>query len=106
MGGAAAHAAEHRDVRGLDDGVTDGLLRRERIDGEDGVGIAVADDGEVGGEDEALQPPPVDDDAAGLIDLLRHFQDVVAQAALDIGGCFLFSCHRGIPPDDSSVIQI
>ena len=38
-------------------------------------------------------PPPVDDDAAGGVDLLRHFQDVVAQAALYVGGILLFGCH-------------
>ena len=93
MGGAAAHTAEHRDVGCLDDGIADGLLGRERIDREHRVRVAVADDGKVGGEYKAFQPPPVDDDAAGGIHLLGHFQDVVAQAALYVGGSFLFSCH-------------
>ena len=102
MGGAAAHTAEHRDVGCLDDGIADGLLGRERIDREHRVRVAVADDGKVGGEYKAFQPPPVDDDAAGGIHLLGHFQDVVAQAALYVGGSFLFSCHGG----KSSVSQL
>ena len=72
------------------------LLWRERIDREHRVRVAVADDGKVGGEYKAFQPPPVDDDAAGGIHLLGHFQDVVAQAALYVGGSFLFSVPEDI----------
>ena len=65
--------------------VADGLLRCERIDGKYGVRVAVPDNGQIGREYEALQPAAVDDDAACLIDLLRHTQNV-AQAAVDVGG--------------------
>ena len=106
VGGAAAHTAEHRDVGCLDDGIADGLLRGEGVDREHRVSVAVADDGEVGGEDKTLQPPPVDDDSAGLIDLLRHFQDVMAKAALNVGGSFLFGCHAKTSRSISNLNQI
>ena len=82
---AAADAAEYGDIGIFDDRVADGLLRCEWIDGKYGVRVAVPDNGQIGREYEALQPAAVDDDAACLIDLLRHTQNV-AQAAVDVGG--------------------
>ena len=65
----------------LDQRVADGLLRGERIYGKDSVGIAVFDDGQIRREDETLDPPAVDDDAGGILDLRRELKDVVPEPA-------------------------
>ena len=76
---AAANAAEHRRIRHADDGAHDARLRREGIDGDDRVGIAACDGGNVGGENEGFDRASEDTDTAALIDALGHHQHVVAE---------------------------
>lgn len=92
LGGAASDAAEDRDVRSLNDGMADGLLRCEWINGKYGVCVTIADDRKIGGENKAFEPPPVDHDAAGGINFLRHPENV-PQAAFYIGRGLLFGSH-------------
>ena len=81
--GAAADAHEDGADRGADDGLRDGLLRRERVDGEHGVRVAVADDGDVRGEDDGLDAAPHDDHALGLVDHVWDLNGVRSQRAGD-----------------------
>ena len=83
FGRAAAHAAEHRHIGGFDDGLADRLLRREGINGKDRVRVTVSDDGKVCGKNERLEPAPVYHDPTGLINGLRHFQNMVTETALN-----------------------
>jgi len=85
MGGPAAAAAEHGNAGCLDDRIADGLLRSERVDREHRVRVAVLDDGEVGGEDEALDGTTEYLDAARLVHCLGHLEDVVSELGLDDG---------------------
>ena len=50
VGQAAAYAHEHRHVRHADDGLGDTGLGREGVDGDNGVGVDVLDNGHIGAE--------------------------------------------------------
>ena len=80
---ATTNATEDRDARRVDDGLRNRLLRSKRIDGEDGVGIAVLDDREVGGVDQRADLAAKDANATRLPGFLRHLEDLVPQPCLD-----------------------
>ena len=86
LGGAAADAAENRDIGRLDDRVTDDLLGREGIYRENSVRVTVPDDSQVCGEDQALDPPAVDDNAGGRVSGLGNPQDLMTQGAGNVRG--------------------
>ena len=85
-GGAAAHAHEERGLGHGEQGLGDGGLRRERIDGKDRVGVGVADRGDVGRVEERPDATPEEREAAALLVVVRHAQRRLAQAALDRHG--------------------
>ena len=84
-GEAAAGADEHGHIRYAQDGAYDARLRREGIDGDDRVGVAACDGGNVGGEDKGLERPAEDANAAAFIDALGHQQHVVAVLSAEAG---------------------
>ena len=90
-GDAAAHAHKHRHVTDRNDGLGNDRLRSEGVDGDDGVGVDVFDDGHVCGKGQGLDPPPEDADAAALTDTGRQHQRVAAQGT-GVAGDNL--CHR------------
>ena len=51
-GGAAAHAYKDRALGNGQQRLRNGRLRREGVNGKDGIGVGVADDRDVGGVDE------------------------------------------------------
>lgn len=64
---ATATAAEDGDIGAVDQCVADGRLRGKRVDREDRIGVTVSDNREIGREDQGLDAPSVDHDAARLI---------------------------------------
>ena len=87
--GTTADATEHRDARSIDDGLGDGLLRSEGVDGKDGIGVAVLDDREVSSVDKRTNLATEDSDAACLPSFLRHFENLMTQPGLDDRGFLL-----------------
>ena len=79
---AAANAGKHRNIGREQQRLRDDRLRRERVDRDDGVGVHVFDDGQVGREHERLDALAKDHNAAALIDDLRHAQGELAQRAV------------------------
>ena len=79
----------------LDNGITDGLLGRKGIHRKHRVRVTVFDNGQVRGKGQAFNALPVNHNAAGFPDDLRHSQDVVAKLAVDGGPCR--STGRGFP---------
>ena len=75
----AADAREHGDVRRHQQCLRDDRLRRERIHRDDRVRVHIADDAQVCGKHERLDAPSEHEDAARLIDRLRHAQRERAQ---------------------------
>ena len=63
LGQAAAHAHEYRHVGSGQQRLGDHRLGREGIDGDDGVGVGIFDDGQVRGKDQGLDPLAEDHDA-------------------------------------------
>ena len=82
VGQAAAHTTEHRHLRHADDSLCNGRLGREGIDGDDGVGVDILDDGHVCAEHQRLDTASEHTDAAALADAAGHGQRVLAQVAL------------------------
>ena len=81
-GDSAAHAHEYRHVGHADDGLGDHRLGREGIDGDDGVGVDILDNGHVCAEHQRLDTASEHTDAAALADAAGHGQRVLAQVAL------------------------
>ena len=84
-GDAAPHPGKYRHIRRLHHGAVDGGLGGEGVDGDDGVGVDVADDGHVGGKGQGFDPPPEHPDARALGDAGGDHNHMVAQCTL-IGG--------------------
>ena len=91
VGQAAAYAHEHRHVRHADDGLGDTGLGREGVDGDNGVGVDVLDNGHIGAEHQLFDAAAKHADAAALADAVGHGQRVLAQRALVGGDIFLHS---------------
>ena len=85
FGGPTADTAEDRHISRLDERFTDCLLRCKGVDCKNGVGIAVAYDGKIRGEQKRFDPPAVYHDPAGLIHGFGRFQDLMPQTALNRG---------------------
>lgn len=79
-GGATAHAYEDRALGDGQQRLRNGRLRREGVNGKDGIGIGVADDRDVGGVDERFDTTAEEREAAGLLNLVRHAKGRLAQA--------------------------
>ena len=60
-----------------------GTLRDEGVHAEDGVGIVVADQRDIRGEQEAFDAAAIYHDARCLLDFRRNAHGDVAQAGLD-----------------------
>ena len=82
-GGATAHAYEDRALGDGQQRLRNGRLRREGVNGKDGIGIGVADDRDVGGVDERFDTTAEEREAAGLLNLVRHAKGRLAQAPVD-----------------------
>ena len=82
-GGAAAHAHEDRALGDSQQRLRNGRLRREGVNGKDGIGIGVADDRDVGSVDERLDAAAEEREAAGLLDLVGHAKGCFAQTPID-----------------------
>ena len=82
-GGATAHAYEDRALGDGQQRLRNGRLRREGVNGKDGIGIGVADDSHVGGVDERFDTTAEERKAAGLLNLVGHAEGRLAQAPVD-----------------------
>ena len=78
----AADTREHRHLRGLDDRLGDGGLRREGVDRDDRIGVDVLDNRHVGGEHQRLDASTEHADPAALADAPGHLQRVFSQFPL------------------------
>ena len=81
-GDAAADPYEDGNVGHADDGVGDAGLRRKRVDGDDGVGVDVFDDGHVRGKYQRLDASTEDADTAAFIYAQGNAQRVAAQCSV------------------------
>ena len=82
-GSATAHAYEDRALGDGQQRLRNGGLRREGVNGKDGIGVGVADDRDVGGVDERLDAAAKERKAAGLLDLIGHAESRLAQTPVD-----------------------
>ena len=82
-GGATAHAHKDRALGDSQQRLRNGRLRREGVNGKDGIGVGVADDRDVGGIDERLDATAEERKAAGLLDLVGHAKGCFAQTPID-----------------------
>ena len=89
IGDAAADADKNRHRRHVDDRLGDHLLRRKRIDRQDRVCVAAADDRDIGRKNDGLNPFSHDHDPFCFIDLLRHFQIFRSQLSCNSRQFFL-----------------
>ena len=80
---SAAHAYEDRALGDGQQRLRNGRLRREGVNGKDGIGIGVADNRDVGGVNERLDAAAKECKAAGLLDLVGHAKGSLAQASVD-----------------------
>ena len=80
---SAAHAYKDRALGDGQQCLRNGRLRREGVNGKDGIGIGVADDRDVGGVDERFDTTAEEREAAGLLNLVRHAKGRLAQAPVD-----------------------
>ena len=91
----AAHAYEHRALGCGEQGLRDGGLCREGIDRKDGVGIAVANDSDVGRVHERLDTAAKKREAARILDGIGYGDGRFAQGSLDGRGVHGQDSRRG-----------
>ena len=73
------------DVKGSGLGIwEEKICQSERIDGNDGIGVVVADNGHVRREKDGLYLFAQNHDAAALADAIGHFNDVFPQIAVEL----------------------
>ena len=80
---SAAHAYKDRALGDGQQRLRNGGLRREGVDGKDGIGVGVADDRDVGCVDKRLDATAKERKAAGLLDLVGHAEGRLAQTPVD-----------------------
>ncbi len=82
-GGAAAHAHKQRRLGHGEQGLRDGGLGGKGVDGKDGVGVGVADHGDVGGVEQALDAAAKQGEAGAFLVGLGDAKRSLAQAPVD-----------------------